>query len=221
MSGLLECYFFLTVFITSSSRRYSASILKVSLDSLRKKLSTWLCPSAMTSHFSFFFVGIVGGGVQLGLLDTAATNGLLCRPRVIMMMEKLVEWLAGETEVLLENLPQYRFVHHKPHMLPGREPGPPRWKPATNRLSYGTACRIFVTKINRVKAIRNNLLLATRRFAHMPLQCLCIRTGVLFWIHIWIRCVQAGRSGYQYHELVCHVLWETVQLDVMARQPFM
>jgi hypothetical protein len=45
-----------------------------------------------------------------------------------MMMEKLVEWVAGETEVLGENLPQYRFVHHKPHMLPGREPGPPRWE---------------------------------------------------------------------------------------------
>jgi hypothetical protein len=32
-------------------------------------------------------------------------------------MEKLVELLAEETEVLGENLPQYRFVHHKPHML--------------------------------------------------------------------------------------------------------
>jgi hypothetical protein len=31
-----------------------------------------------------------------------------------MMMEKLVERLAGETEVLGENLPQCRFVHHKP-----------------------------------------------------------------------------------------------------------
>jgi hypothetical protein len=54
--------------------------------------------------------------------------GLLCQPRVIMMMEKLVEWLAGETEVLGENLPQCRFLHHKPYMLPGREPGPPRWE---------------------------------------------------------------------------------------------
>jgi hypothetical protein len=45
-----------------------------------------------------------------------------------MMMEKLVEWLAGETEVLGENVPQCRFVHHKAHMLPGREPGPPRWE---------------------------------------------------------------------------------------------
>jgi hypothetical protein len=45
-----------------------------------------------------------------------------------MMMEKLVELLAGETEVLGGNLPQCRFVHHKLHMLPGCEPGPPRWE---------------------------------------------------------------------------------------------
>jgi hypothetical protein len=44
------------------------------------------------------------------------------------MMEKLVELLAGEAEVLGENLPQCRFVNHKPHMLAGREPGPPRWE---------------------------------------------------------------------------------------------
>jgi hypothetical protein len=54
--------------------------------------------------------------------------GLLCQPRAIKMMEKLVEWLAGETEVLGENLPQCRLVHHKPHMLLGREPGTPRWE---------------------------------------------------------------------------------------------
>jgi hypothetical protein len=65
--------------------------------------------------------------------------GLLCQLRVIMMMEKLVEWLEGETEVLGENLLQCHFVHHKPHMLPRREPGLPRWKPATNCLSYSTA----------------------------------------------------------------------------------
>jgi hypothetical protein len=69
----------------------------------------------------------VGGGIQ-GPLGTAATNDLLYQPRVIMMMEKSVEWLAGETEVLGENLPQCRFVHDKPHMLPGREPGPQRWE---------------------------------------------------------------------------------------------
>jgi hypothetical protein len=47
---------------------------------------------------------------------------------MIMVMEKLVERLAGETEVLGETLSQCRFVHHKPHMLPGSEPGPPRWE---------------------------------------------------------------------------------------------
>jgi hypothetical protein len=59
----------------------------------------------------------------------------------MMSVEQSVEWeLAGETEVLGENLPQYRFVHHKSHMTcPGLEPGPPRVKPATNLLSYGTA----------------------------------------------------------------------------------
>jgi hypothetical protein len=54
--------------------------------------------------------------------------GLLCQPRVIMVMEKFVEWSAGETKVLGENLPQCRFVHHKPQMLPGRKPRPPRWE---------------------------------------------------------------------------------------------
>jgi hypothetical protein len=27
-----------------------------------------------------------------------------------------------------ENLPQCRFLHHKPHMLPGSDPRPPRWE---------------------------------------------------------------------------------------------
>jgi hypothetical protein len=43
---------------------------------------------------------------------TAATPGLLCQPRVIMKMivEKQMKCrLAGETEVLKENLPQRHF----------------------------------------------------------------------------------------------------------------
>jgi hypothetical protein len=68
-------------------------------------------------------------GVESNWVHSALRSpiGLLCQPRVIMI-EKLVGWSAGETEVLGENLPQYRFVHHKPHMLPGREPGPPWWE---------------------------------------------------------------------------------------------
>jgi hypothetical protein len=34
-----------------------------------------------------------------------------------MSVEQSVEWkLAGKTEVLEENLPQFLFVHHKSHM---------------------------------------------------------------------------------------------------------
>jgi hypothetical protein len=47
-----------------------------------------------------------------------------------MIVEKQMECrLAGETEVLAENLPQRHFVHHKSHMSRlGFEPGAPLWE---------------------------------------------------------------------------------------------
>jgi hypothetical protein len=72
----------------------------------------------------------VGGGVQTGSTrHVGHFTGLLCLPRVIVRMENLVEWMAGETKVLGENLLRRHFVHHKSHLTrPGIEPGPPRWE---------------------------------------------------------------------------------------------
>jgi hypothetical protein len=49
--------------------------------------------SHLRTQLQIFFLFCIeggGGGIQ-GPLGTAATNGLLCPPRVIMIMEKLVE----------------------------------------------------------------------------------------------------------------------------------
>jgi hypothetical protein len=73
-------------------------------------------------------------------IGTAATPGLLCQPRVIvkLIVEKQMECrLAGETEVLGEDLPQHHFCPSQNPTLP--DPGRRGGKPATNRLSYGAA----------------------------------------------------------------------------------
>jgi hypothetical protein len=46
---------------------------------------------------------------------------------MIMNVEQSVKWeLAGETEVLGENLPQCHFANHKSYKIwPGLEPWPP------------------------------------------------------------------------------------------------
>jgi hypothetical protein len=58
-------------------------------------------------HVFFFFLIL-----DCEAIGTAATPGLLCQPRVVVkvIVEKHIEWrLAGETEVLGENLPKHQF----------------------------------------------------------------------------------------------------------------
>jgi hypothetical protein len=58
----------------------------------------------------------------------------------MMNVELSVECLAEKTEVLGKNLPQFRFVHHKPHTTcPGSNSDRRSRKAATKRLTYGKA----------------------------------------------------------------------------------
>jgi hypothetical protein len=86
-------------------------------------------------------------------IGTAATPGLLCQPRVIvkMIVDKQMECrLAGETELLRENLPQCHFCPSQNPTWPdpvlnlGRRGG----KLATNHLSYSAATSIWCTIFN-------------------------------------------------------------------------
>jgi hypothetical protein len=54
--------------------------------------------------------------------------------------------LAGETEVLEENMPQDHFCPSQNPTWPdpGLNPGRSGGKPVTNRLSYGAACRFIL-----------------------------------------------------------------------------
>jgi hypothetical protein len=99
-------------------------------------------PVAMKLSVSFRLLDLGQSAVLIGLV-ISSFQSLCYLPRVIVMMAKLVEWavLAGETEVLGENLPWRQFVHHKSHLPdPDANLGRHGGKPTTNRFSYGAAC---------------------------------------------------------------------------------
>jgi hypothetical protein len=79
---------------------------------------------SLPQNIAVIFLICIVGGWSPNWVHSARRplTGLLYLPRVIVRMEKLVEWMAGETEVLGENLPRRHLTR------PGIEPGPPRWE---------------------------------------------------------------------------------------------
>jgi hypothetical protein len=72
---------------------------------------------------------VLGVGLDWVHLLRRQSFGLLYQPRMTDDDEcGAVKWLARETEVKGENLPQYRFIHHKSQIWSGLEPIPPRWE---------------------------------------------------------------------------------------------
>jgi hypothetical protein len=75
-----------------------------------------------------FLTGVVGGGVQLDPFSTAATNRPIVPAPGDYEDGEIGGMIGRGNRSTRRNLPQCSFVHHKPHMLPGREPGPLRWE---------------------------------------------------------------------------------------------
>jgi hypothetical protein len=110
--------------------------------------------------------------------------GQLWQPRVIMIMEKLVEWLAGETEGLGENLPSAALSTTNPTWCLDANPGSRGRKPATNRLSYVTASTGQYSFI--IWKWQASITISSSYFTHFALCCIlvtelstkhCQRTG--------------------------------------------
>jgi hypothetical protein len=74
------------------------------------------------------FFNLHSGGWKQGPLDTATTQWPIVSAPGDYDNGEIGGMISRGTEVLGENLPQCRFVHHKPHMLPVREPGLPWWE---------------------------------------------------------------------------------------------
>jgi hypothetical protein len=95
----------------------------------------WALAASMKRSVSFRLLDLGQSAGLLGQVISSSQGLCVSAPSDCVMMEKLVEWtiLAGETEVLGENLPW----HHLPD--PGANPGHHGGKPVTNCFSYGAA----------------------------------------------------------------------------------
>jgi hypothetical protein len=107
----------------------------------------FICWYSYIGQCLHFFFNLHSGGWSPNWVHSTLWpfTGLLYLPWVIVRMENLVEWMAGETEVLRENLPRRHFSITNPTWPdPGLNPGHRGRKPATNRFSYGAATSVYI-----------------------------------------------------------------------------
>jgi hypothetical protein len=96
----------------------------------------------------------MGGGVESNWVHSALRSliGLLCQPRVIMMMENWWNDWQGKPKYSEKSCPSAALSTTNPTCCPDVNPGRRGGKPATNRLSYGTASAPWSNSYPPVKA---------------------------------------------------------------------
>jgi hypothetical protein len=103
-------------------------IFKLPLPVLRHRVVWYVGTNAFLHVLpTIFLIGVVGGGVQLGLLGTAATSRLWWN-----------NW-QGKPKYSEKTCPSAALSTTNPTRCPDANPGRRGGMPATNRLSYATA----------------------------------------------------------------------------------
>jgi hypothetical protein len=116
----------------------------------------------------------VGGGVQLGPLGTVATNS-----PIVPAAGNYIDGMMigrGNRSTRRKPVPVPLCPTQTPHVLPRREPGQPRGKPATNRLSYGATLNgtlgkgkvpRLLTSVKTINFFGSSPQLVTRNFQEL------------------------------------------------------
>jgi hypothetical protein len=81
-----------------------------------------------SERYFFFLIGIVWWSPIGSTRHCAHQKAYCASPRWLWWWRNWWNDWQGKPKYSEKTCPQCRFVHHKRHMLPGREPGPPRWE---------------------------------------------------------------------------------------------